>query len=221
MVMEYVDGGNAQEMIDNRGCLTPAEVLEFGIVITDALIEAHAHNIIHRDIKPENIMVTKQGRIKLADLGLAKNTEDSYSSTMAGAAIGTPNYISPEQVRNSQEADLRCDIYSLGATLYHMLTGKVPFEGESNYTVMNKHCEEELIPPQEIQEGLPLPLCKAICKMMEKNPDDRFQNCEEINELLYKFKYSREHTHVVTGKTQIVLEKINVNDLKERRKKSS
>ena len=77
MVMEYVDGGNVQEMIDNRGCLTADEVLEFGIVITDALIEAHAHNIIHRDIKPENIMVTKQGRIKLADLGLAKNSEDS------------------------------------------------------------------------------------------------------------------------------------------------
>ncbi|MCH2209068.1 MAG: protein kinase [Lentisphaerales bacterium] len=220
MVMEYVDGGNVQEMIDNRGCLTADEVLEFGIVITDALIEAHAHNIIHRDIKPENIMVTKQGRIKLADLGLAKNTEDSYSSTMVGAAIGTPNYISPEQVRNSQEADLRCDIYSLGATLYHMLTGKVPFEGESNYTVMNKHCEEELIPPQERQEGLPLPLCKAICKMMEKDPDDRFQNCEEINEVLNKYKYSSEYSHVVTDKTQITLEKIDVKELKERRRQA-
>ena len=220
MVMEYVDGGNAQEMIEERGRLTPDEVLEFGIVISDALLEAHTNNVIHRDIKPENIMITREGRIKIADLGLAKQLGDSYSSTMIGASIGTPNYISPEQVKNSQSADHRCDIYSLGATLYHMLTGKVPFEGESNYEVMRKHCEQELIPPQEIHQGLPTPLCKAICKMMAKKPDDRFQSCEEINQILNKYKYSSEHNHVTTGKTQIMLEKIDVDELKKKRKEA-
>jgi eukaryotic-like serine/threonine-protein kinase len=217
MVMEYIDGGDALQLLQERGRLTPEEVVEFGITITDALSEAHANNIIHRDIKPDNIMLTKEGRIKLADLGLAKKLDDNLSSTISGSALGTPNYISPEQTKNSKDADARSDIYSLGATLYHMLTGQIPFSGESNYDVMAMHCNDPLVPPQEIIKGLPLPICKIICKMMEKSPEKRYQGCKQLNDAFNKLKYIQKKAEN-TGKTQINMKGIDINEIKARNK---
>ena len=222
MVMEYIDGGNAQELLETRGRLKPNEVLEFGRILCDALSEAHAHNIIHRDIKPENILLTKEGRIKLADLGLAKRMNDDIGgSTMHGAALGTPNYISPEQTRNAKAADERSDIYSLGATLYHLLTGVVPFSGDSCFDVMMKHCNDPLIPPQDRVEGLPLPLCNVICKMMEKLPENRYHTCQDVHTELNKIKYgSNKKDKSSVSKAQFTLKGIDMEALKARRQKN-
>jgi serine/threonine-protein kinase len=136
-------------------------------------------------------MVSEDGTIKLSDLGLAKHVDDDFSSTINGAAIGSPNYISPEQVRNAKMADCRSDIYSLGATLYHALTGQVPYLGASAMDVMLKHCNDKLVSPKEINSELPSQLCKIICKMMAKLPENRYQSCAEVSEALYKFINSK------------------------------
>ena len=190
LVMELLEGKNALEVIEQDGAFTVEQVLEIGCAVTDALIEAHEHGVIHRDIKPDNIMISPQGKIKLADLGLAKKLGDNFSSTMAGTVIGTPNYMSPEQSMNSREADPRSDIYSLGATLYHMITGTLPFDGESIMAVMMKHANEPLCPPQERKEGLPNNICSVIVKMMDKNPESRYQNCEQVLTALNKIRYA-------------------------------
>lgn len=191
LVMEYVEGCDALDLLTERGHFSVDEVVSMGIILAEALHEAHMHNIIHRDIKPDNIMVSQDGTLKLSDLGLAKHVNDNFSSTINGAAIGSPNYISPEQVRNAKMADPRSDIYSLGATLYHALTGQVPFKGETAMDVMMKHCNDKLTPPKVINPKIPSPLSKIICKMMKKIPENRFQSCEEISDALCKFKYSR------------------------------
>ena len=190
LIMELLEGNDALHIIEQEGGFSPEKTLEVGCAVTDALTDAHEHGVIHRDIKPDNIMITSEGKIKLADLGLAKKLGDEFSSTMAGTTIGTPNYMSPEQAMNSSEADVRSDIYSLGATLYHMLTGTLPFDGESIMSVMMKHANEPLEPPQSRKEGLPSNLCSVIIKMMEKDPNKRFQNCDEVLTALNKIRYA-------------------------------
>ena len=189
LVMEYVEGCDALNLLAERGRFSIDEVVSMGIILAEALHEAHMHNIIHRDIKPDNIMVSHDGTLKLSDLGLAKHINDDFSSTINGAAIGSPNYISPEQVRNAKMADARSDIYSLGATLYHAITGQVPFKGSTAMDVMLKHCNDKLVPPKSINPKIPSQLSKIICKMMKKLPENRFQSCEELSDALCKFKY--------------------------------
>lgn len=190
LVMELLEGNDVLQLIQNEGSFDVDKVLEIGCAVADALIEAHEHGIIHRDIKPDNIMITTEGKIKLADLGLAKKKGDEFSSTMVGTTIGTPNYMSPDQALNSREADARSDIYSLGATLYHMLTGTLPFDGETIMAVMMKHANEPLENPQNRKEGLPDNICSVIVKMMEKDPAKRYQNCEEVLTALNKIRYA-------------------------------
>ncbi|MCM8536657.1 MAG: serine/threonine protein kinase [Lentisphaeraceae bacterium] len=219
MVMEYINGGNILELIGECGQISSDDVIDYAITLTDALIEAHSLGVVHRDIKPENIMLTKDGKIKLADLGLAKSLKDDYGSTMTGVAIGTPNYISPEQVRNGKYADQRSDIYSLGATLYHMVTGQVPFVGESSVDVMMKHCNDTLVPPEKLISDLPKGLNKIICKMMEKLPEDRYQSAEELLEAFNLLKYKDATlTKTVTGKTQINIKGVNLEEIRSRSK---
>ncbi|MCM8529917.1 MAG: serine/threonine protein kinase [Lentisphaeraceae bacterium] len=220
MVMEYVDGGNILELISEVGRLNSEDVIDYALVLADALAEAHNLGVIHRDIKPENIMLTKDGKVKLADLGLAKHVDNEYSSTITGVAIGTPNYMSPEQTRNAKAADLRTDIYSLGASLYHMLTGEVPFKGDSSIDIMMKHCTEELIPPNKVCENIPERLSQIICKMMEKLPEDRFASCEELLREFNNLKYKNEEKSRSISKTQINLKGISLEDLKERQQKN-
>ena len=192
IVMEYIEGCDTLELLETRGALPPDEVLALAIGATEALQEAHSLGIIHRDIKPDNILATTDGRIKLADLGLAKQVNDDFGSTMAGTALGTPYYISPEQALDALKADARSDIYSLGATLYHLLSGFLPYEGDNVMGVMLRHANEPLVPPQEKKPDLPLSFCRVICKMMEKDPAERYQNCDELLEDLLKLKYGNE-----------------------------
>lgn len=176
--MEFVDGETLQEILDEKGLLPEEQVAQVGIEIGKALAHAHNKNIKHRDIKPDNIMIARSGEIKLTDLGLAKEELDS-SVTQAGMTIGTPHYMSPEQARG-MELDDRSDIYSLGATLYHLLTGQPPFEGKSAAVVMMKHIEEQLPSPQEMNPEISDEICVIIGKMMMKDPEDRYPNCFEL-----------------------------------------
>ena len=131
-VMEYVEGATIKDELDKNKVFDEKVALKIVIAVAEAMKHAHERGLIHRDIKPENVILTKDGNVKLADLGLARLTADEkWAMSEAGMAIGTPYYISPEQVRGQVDVDIRADIYSLGATLYHMVTGRVPYPGET------------------------------------------------------------------------------------------
>lgn len=192
IVMEYIEGKDALQLLDEKGSLPVNTVVNIAFSVCNALIEAHDHDIIHRDIKPDNIMITTEGKVKLADLGLAKKLNSDYDRTIANSSIGTPNYMSPEQAVCTKDTDERSDIYSLGATLYALATGTPPFIGETPMSVMLQHVNSPLETPQKRNTALPADLCDMICKMMAKNKEDRFQNCHELMEAIYPLhmKYS-------------------------------
>ena len=142
-----------------------------------------SRGLIHRDIKPENVILTKDGGVKLADLGLARLTADEkWAMSEAGMAIGTPYYISPEQVRGQVDVDIRADIYSLGATLYHMVTGQVPYDGETPSEVMRKHVDKAtlLTPPDHLNTKLSSGLGMVVETMMAKNRENRYRNPQDL-----------------------------------------
>ena len=176
IAMEYVDGGNLREQL-NRKAMSVQEFLGIAIEICDALDAAHSKGIIHRDIKPENIMLTKDGKIKITDFGLAC-INNASKMTMAGQILGTPLYMSPEQIRG-KPVDNRSDIYSLGITFYESLTGRVPFpHGDIGYC----HIHETPPLPSLLNPDIPETLERIIMKSIEKNPEDRYQNVREILE---------------------------------------
>lgn len=190
LVMPFVGGGSAAALLAKVGNLPVEKVLNIGIDITKALGVAEEHNMLHRDIKPANILFSVKGESKLADLGLAKNYLESQDPgiTQTGIACGTPLYFSPEQAKGSKRLDIRSDIYSLGITLYHLLDGSPPFKGESAYVIFQKHVHEQL-PPFETKElSVPEPVFKLLQKMTEKNPDDRFNNSQELLDALLALK---------------------------------
>ena len=153
------------------------------MAVAEALKHAHQRGLIHRDIKPENVILTKDGNVKLADLGLARLTADEkWAMSEAGMAIGTPYYISPEQVRGQVDVDIRADIYSLGATLYHMVTGRVPYGGETPNEVMRKHVDKNvtLIPPDHLNTKLSSGLGMVVETMMAKNRENRYRNPDDL-----------------------------------------
>ncbi|MCM8543367.1 MAG: protein kinase, partial [Lentisphaeraceae bacterium] len=184
MVLEYIDGCDIKQLAQDRGGkLPPDEVVEIAHAIGDALRQAYdTHQIIHRDIKPENILINQQGELKLADLGIGKqiNDDQEFNLTMTGVAIGTAYYISPEQAMDSKHIDNRSDIYSLGATLYKLLTGDYPFTARTITAMMMKHANEPLENPQLKDPTLPDNLCAVICKMMQKKPEDRYNSYTEF-----------------------------------------
>ena len=185
MVLEYVDGPSLDKRLQKEKKLDYEEALFIARGIADALQHAKREGVIHRDIKPDNILIASDGTPKLTDLGLslAKDSGDARL-TMAGMAVGTPYYISPEQARGERNVDTRSDIYSLGATLYHLVTGQYPFNAKSSIHVMMAHVKEPLIPPRHIDPSLPPELDALICKMMEKAPEDRFQTPKKLVEAI-------------------------------------
>ncbi len=184
MVMEFVDGVDLAHYLEVQDKLKERQVLPWLKQSAIALGYAHSQGIVHRDLKPENIMVTKAGEIKVADLGLSKNLgmDQDFSMTMSGTVIGTPYYISPEQARDAKHVDPRTDMYSLGATFYHLVTGYPPFQGSSAAEVMAKHMNEQLPYPQRKNTALSDGLSDVIMKMMEKDPGRRFQTMQELAE---------------------------------------
>jgi eukaryotic-like serine/threonine-protein kinase len=182
-VMEYVEGPTIKDFLDKNKTFEEKEALRITLGITEALKHANHRGLIHRDIKPENVILTKQGDVKLADLGLARLTDDEkWGLSEAGMAIGTPYYISPEQVRGQTDIDIRADIYSLGATLYHMVTGKVPYGGDTPNEVMRKHVDANvsLVPPDHLNGKLSGGLGMVVETMMAKNREHRYQSPDDL-----------------------------------------
>ncbi len=170
IVMELVEGITLKEYIQQNGRLNYATALDFIIQICSGIEVAHEHHTIHRDIKPQNIIVSKNGTLKVTDFGIAKA---ATSNTIASTAMGSVHYISPEQARGGF-SDERSDIYSLGITLYEMLTGRVPFEGENNVTVALMHIQSEIIPPREYYPDIPVGLERIVLKATQKRPEQRY-----------------------------------------------
>jgi eukaryotic-like serine/threonine-protein kinase len=182
-VMEYVEGNNIKEALDKSKVFDEKKAIEIVMAVAEALKHAHQRGLIHRDIKPENIILTKDGGVKLADLGLARLTADEkWAMSEAGMAIGTPYYISPEQVRGQVDVDIRADIYSLGATLYHMITGAVPYGGDTPSEVMRKHVDKNLYftPPDHINTRLSAGVGMVVETMMAKNRENRYRNPDDL-----------------------------------------
>jgi len=178
--MEYVDGRTVKEMLEQREVFDERRTVEIALQVARALEHASSYGIVHRDIKPGNIMITKQeGMVKLCDFGLAKDLDISASVTSHSTVAGTPYYISPEQIKN-EPVDARTDIYSLGATVYHIMTGSVPFTGRSAPIVMAKHLHEAPIPPRQLNPKISSGLEAVILKCMAKNPAERFQTPAEL-----------------------------------------
>ncbi len=179
LVMDYIDGPSCKARIARRGKLPWREAVEITIQVADGLAAATEQGIMHRDIKPENILIDSEGRARIADLGLAKEegvTEPLPSDT----SLGTPDYMSPEQVSNSETVDFRADIYSLGASLFHMICGKAPYTGRSAYEVMVKHVFSSLPSPRKYVPDLPREVCDVMRKMMAQEPEDRYQSYEAL-----------------------------------------
>jgi len=180
-VMEYVEGKTIYEDLAANVVFKEEQALDIVIQVAKALQHAHARGLIHRDVKPKNIMINTAGIVKLADMGLARETTDiEAAQTEAGKAYGTPYYIAPEQIRGELDIDGRADIYALGATLYHMVTGRVPFESEKPADVMKKHLKEPLTPPDHINTSLSAGISEVIESMMAKNRDDRYNTADEL-----------------------------------------
>ena len=181
-VMEYVKGRTVYDDItDNKSPCSEEEALDIIVQVARALDHAHSAGFIHRDVKPKNIMITSSLVVKLADMGLARAVSDREAAEAEkGKAYGTPYYISPEQIRGEIDVDFRADIYSLGCTLYHMVTGHVPFEGPNPSAVMHKHLKARLTPADRLNPALSLGLCEIIEVCMARDRDKRYQNTTDL-----------------------------------------
>ena len=196
IVMEYVSGKTLKELINYSGKLSYNTTIKIALQIAKALDCAHRNNIIHRDIKPQNILVTEAGEVKVTDFGIAKST-DSQTITNTTSIIGSAHYLSPEQAKGTY-IDFRSDIYSFGIVLYEMVTGRLPFEGDSPVTVALKHLQEEPVPPKNINTAIPDSLNKLILKAIQKEPIKRYQNSKEIIQDLQKIQ---DNPDIIIGDT--------------------
>ena len=180
-VMEYVEGKTLYDDLSAGKVYPEKEALEIIIQVAHALAHAHARGLIHRDVKPKNIMTNSAGKVKLADMGLARETADiEAAESEAGKAYGTPYYIAPEQIRGEIDIDGRADIYGLGATFYHMVTGRVPFMADDPADVMRKHLKDPLIPPDHINTSLTAGISEVIEIMMAKKKRNRYKDIDEL-----------------------------------------
>lgn len=226
IVMEYIKGKTLKELIREKVKLSSEETINYSIQIAEALEHAHQNHIVHRDIKPHNIMVTDNGRIKVTDFGIARAASSS-TVTNTTNVIGSVHYFSPEQARGGF-TDEKSDLYSLGIVMYEMITGKVPFEGESPISVALKHIQEEIVPPTEIDSTVPKNIEYVIMKCVRKNQSERYKNATELLTDLIKIKYSNgenifDDADVVDSPTRIipVVKEEDVNDMRDNRKKSN
>jgi eukaryotic-like serine/threonine-protein kinase len=179
IVMEYVEAKTLADYLAGGGRIMPERSIEIAEAVCDALSVAHAHGIIHRDIKPANIMITSKGDVKVTDFGIARVISGADTLAQTAAVLGTASYLSPEQAQ-SQPVDQRSDIYSLGVALYEMVTGRPPFSGDSPVMVASKHVLEQPTPPSKLNADVSPELEAVIMKAMAKNPDNRYQDADEM-----------------------------------------
>jgi eukaryotic-like serine/threonine-protein kinase len=187
--MEYVGGGSLGILVQKSGPLGERDAALYIREAASGLAYAHKKGIIHRDVKPDNLMLTEKNIVKVGDLGLAKWTGDGtlVDTTPSGQTIGTPFYMSPEQVRGARHVDPRSDIYSLGSTLYYLLIGNPPYLGPSAVVIMSMHLKSPVPDPRAVKPDLDADLCAIIRKMMAKNPDERYQSMEAVDAALVTY----------------------------------
>src|SRR5262249_14054848 len=180
LVLEFVDGVSAQALLEQFGRLAVGDAVHIALDVARALEHAHSRNVIHRDIKPDNILITRAGVSKLSDLGLAKRTDEASHLTAARQGFGTPHYMPYEQAVNAKHADGRSDLYALGATLYHLITGEVPFKGDNHLEVIEKKESGVFTPASQLNPAVPRILDQILGRMMARHPRDRYQTASEL-----------------------------------------
>ncbi|MBE5891220.1 MAG: Stk1 family PASTA domain-containing Ser/Thr kinase [Lachnospiraceae bacterium] len=206
IVMEYVEGITLKTYIEKKGKLSFKESVSIAIQVARGIEAAHNKDIIHRDIKPQNIIISTEGKVKVTDFGIAKAIS---SNTVSSDVMGSVHYTSPEHARNGQ-VDGRSDIYSLGIVMYEMVTGRVPFDGETTVAVAIQHLQEEMISPASYATDLPISMEKIILKCCQKSPDRRYQSIAELlNDLRKALNYPNEDFVVIapgpeSGPTKII-----------------
>ena len=176
IVMELVEGITLKKYIEKKGRLTSKEAVSIAIQVAQGMEAAHSHHIIHRDIKPQNIIISKEGKVKVTDFGIARAAS---SQTISSSAMGSVHYISPEQARGGY-SDEKSDIYSFGITLYEMLTGTVPFDGDSTVSVAVQHIQDEILPLSRAVDGVPISVDRIVAKCTQKKTERRYQNATEL-----------------------------------------
>lgn len=182
IVMEYIEGFTLRDVIAEQGALGVNESLRYFAPVLSAMSAAHKSGILHRDIKPENILISKDGRVKVADFGLAKGAQLGSTLTVESSVIlGSVSYLSPEQVERGL-SDMRSDVYSLGIVLFEMLTGKKPFDGESPIQIAYMHVNENVASPSTLNPAIPAELDEIVLKATANNPDKRFKDAGEMHE---------------------------------------
>jgi eukaryotic-like serine/threonine-protein kinase len=182
LVMEFVEGESLGQKLEREGKMTETEAIRIIAQVAQGLHRAHKQNLIHRDVKPDNILLRKDGLAKLADLGLVKETEADLNLTRTGRGLGTPHFMAPEQFRNAKGADARCDIYSLGATLYMMVTGELPFKSNGPLDAWMKKMQNELVPPRDLVPDISERVNWAILRAMSADREQRPASCREFVE---------------------------------------
>jgi serine/threonine-protein kinase len=180
LVLEFVDGFSAHALLDQTGRLSVGDAVHIALGVARALEHAHSRNIVHRDIKPDNILIARSGVARLADFGLAKKTDENSHLTAARQGFGTSYYMPYEQALNAKQADGRSDIYALGATLYHLLTGVVPFTGDSHLEVVEKKGRGEYAPASALNPEVPPLLDQMLARMLARDPVGRYQTASEL-----------------------------------------
>lgn len=203
IVMELIDGITLKQYLQKKSVLDPSEVLDFTIQTAKALEHAHSKGIIHRDIKPQNIMLLKDGMIKVADFGIAslENTIEENN----GETVGSVHYIAPEQARG-EAPDARSDIYSLGIVMYEMLTGKLPYVGNSDVEVAVKHMNTDPVTPRDVVPSIPEELERICLKAMNSNIDERYQSASEMLADLEEYKSQSLAAHVLEDSEAVLID---------------
>ena len=187
LVLEFIEGMSLGELIRKNGAMRPLQALRIVSQIADGLAAAHRLGIVHRDVKPGNILLAKDGTAKLADLGLAVFVDSNPSGGSSGQGMaGTVAYMPPEQAMSARTVDHRSDMYALGATFYHLVTGQIPFQGATRMEVILKHAKEPLKPPHEVVPDFPREVSDVIVKMMAKAPADRYQTYDDLLDALWR-----------------------------------
>jgi serine/threonine-protein kinase len=180
-VMEYVEGKTIRQELDAGKVFAEGEAVEIVLQAAQALEHAGRRGLVHRDVKPANLVLTAEGVVKLADLGMARQARDPQADRRErGLAVGTPYYMAPEQIEGRQDVDIRADLYALGATLYHMTTGQPPFPSKDVDEILRAHLEEELTPPDHINQGLSAGLGEVVEVLMAKDRERRYRSPADL-----------------------------------------
>jgi len=215
LVMEFVEGESMGQRLERDGRMAEADAIRIIAQVAQGLHRAHKMNLVHRDVKPDNILLSTEGVAKLADLGLVKETDTDLNLTKTGRGLGTPHFMAPEQFRNAKNADIRCDIYSLGATLYQMVTGELPFKSNGPLDAWMKKIENKLDPPRKLVPTLSERIDWAIMRAMSADPNQRPSSCREFVEDLTGHSTRRVQTVQTSGAQQEVWYLVYKDDLGE------